>query len=79
MKMPKVFVLIHTETGKENDVLKDLKKLEVVKEAYAVYGSYDIIAKVVAEDMDVLNAIISGRIRRMDGINSTGTLFVIED
>jgi len=30
-------------------VLKDLKKIEGVEEAYAVYGVYDIIAKVGAE------------------------------
>jgi len=75
----KAFVLINTEVGKENDVLRDLKKLEAVKKVYEIYGYYDIIAEVEVEDIDLLAAIISDRIRRMKGINSTGTLIVIED
>ena len=77
--MVKAFVLINTEVGKENDVLRDLKKLEAVKKVYEIYGYYDIIAEVEVEDIDLLAAIISDRIRRMKGINSTGTLIVIED
>jgi len=47
--MPSAFVLINTEIGAENEVLKALKGIEGIEEAYAVYGVYDIIAKVRAE------------------------------
>ena len=53
--MPTAFVLINTEIGSSiADVLKDLKKVEGVDEAFAVYGVYDIIARVRAESMDKL-------------------------
>jgi DNA-binding Lrp family transcriptional regulator len=77
--MPKAFVLVNTEIGSEADVLKDLKKIEGVEEAYAVYGVYDIIAKVGAETMDKLKEIVTWRIRRLDKVRSTLTMIVIEE
>ena len=52
--MPTAFVLINTEIGSETDVLKELKKVEGVDEASAVYGVYDIVARVKADTMDRL-------------------------
>ena len=78
MEMEKAFVLIHTETGKENDVLKELKKIEGVEEAFIVYGGYDIVAKVVAENIEKLKEIVySGRLKKIDGIFSTRILIVL--
>ena len=46
VSMPIAFVLINAEIGSEADVLKELRKVEGVEEAYSVYGVYDVIAKV---------------------------------
>ncbi|MBS7647307.1 MAG: Lrp/AsnC ligand binding domain-containing protein [Candidatus Bathyarchaeia archaeon] len=77
--MPKAFVLINTEIGSEADVLKDLKKIEGVEEAFAVYGVYDIICRVSAETMDKLKEIVTWRIRRLDKVRSTLTMIIIEE
>ncbi|MEM3566673.1 MAG: Lrp/AsnC ligand binding domain-containing protein [Candidatus Bathyarchaeia archaeon] len=77
--MPKAFVLINTEIGSESDVLKDLKKIEGVEEAFAVYGVYDIIARVGAESMDKLKEIVTWRIRRLDKVRSTLTMIIVEE
>jgi DNA-binding Lrp family transcriptional regulator len=77
--MPKAFVLINTEIGSEADVLKDLRKIEGVEEAYSVYGVYDIIAKVSAESMDKLKEIVTWRIRRLDKVRSTLTMIIVEE
>ncbi len=63
--MPTAFVLINTEIGSESDVLKELKKVEGVEEASAVYGVYDIVARVKADTMDKLKEIVTWRIRRL--------------
>ncbi|PVX23907.1 MAG: AsnC family transcriptional regulator, partial [Candidatus Bathyarchaeum sp.] len=52
--MPMAFVLINTEIGSESEVLDELKKIDAVKEAYMVYGVYDVVAKVGADTMDKL-------------------------
>ena len=77
--MPKAFVLINTETGFMNEVLKELSKIEGVKEAYSVYGVYDIIAKVEAETMDGLKDIVTWKIRRISNVRTTLTMIVIEE
>lgn len=76
--MPTAFVLINTEIGLELDVLKDLKKVEAVDEAFAVYGVHDIVARVRADTMDKLKEIITRHIRRIDKVRSTLTLIVSE-
>ena len=77
--MPTAFVLINTEIGSESDVLKDLKKVEGVENASAVYGVYDIVAMVKAETMDKLKEIVTWRIRRLDKVRSTLTMIVVEE
>ncbi len=77
--MTSAFVLINTEIGAENEVLKALKGIEGIEEAYAVYGVYDIIAKVRAETMDKLKEIVTWNIRRLDKVRSTLTMIVIEE
>jgi len=76
--MVTAFMLITTETGSEADVLKDLKKVEGVDEAFAVYGAYDVIARVKADSMDKLKEIVTLHIRKVDRVRSTLTLIVSE-
>ena len=77
--MPTAFVLVNTEIGSEADVLKDLKKVEGVEEAYAVYGVYDIIARVSSDTMDKLKEVVTWRIRRLDKVRSTLTMIIVEE
>jgi len=71
------FVLINAEIGAENEVLKDLKAIQEVKEAHMVYGVYDIIARVETETMQELKDTISWKIRRLDKVRSTLTMIVV--
>ena len=78
--MPKAFVLINTEIGSESDVLKEIRKVEGVEEASAVYGVYnDVVAKVRADTIDKLNEIVTWRILRLDKVRSTLTMITVEE
>jgi len=77
--MPIAFVLINTEIGSEGEVLAALKKIDAVKEAYMVYGVYDVVAKVQADTMDKLKEIVTWHVRRLDKVRSTLTMIVIEE
>jgi len=70
--------MMNAEVGLEAEVLKELKKIADVKEAYFVYGVYDIVAKVEAETMKELREVIASKIRGIDGVRSTLTMIVIE-
>ena len=76
--MTLAFVLIASEIGAENEVYEALKKLPEVKEVYMIYGGYDLIAKVEAEDMDKLREVVIMKIRRMDKVRSTQTMIVMK-
>jgi len=53
--MPSAYILLNTEIGAENQVLKALKKIEGVEEAHNLWGVYDIIANVKADNMENSN------------------------
>jgi DNA-binding Lrp family transcriptional regulator len=76
--VPAAFVLINAEIGSEDEVLKELRKMEQVKEAYVVYGVYDIVAKVESETMDKLKEIVTWKVRRLNKVRSTLTMIVVE-
>src|SRR2546426_4889967 len=78
-RMPMAFVLINAEIGSEDAVVKELKAVSNVKEAYMVYGVYDIVAKVAADSMDKLKEIITWKVRRLNKVKSTLTMIVIEN
>ena len=74
--MSLAYVMINTVSEKVEAVLEELREIEAVKEAYMVYGVYDIIAEVKAENDYELWAIII-KIRKLNNIVSTLTLLVV--
>jgi len=72
------FVLINTQIGSEEEVLKTLREIKEVEEAHIVYGVYDIIAKVKAEDLNKLREIITWKIRKIKKVMSTTTMIIME-
>jgi len=78
MTMPLSYVLMNVQTGSEEKVLSEVRKVPNVKECHRVYGVYDLIAKVEADSMDALKEIVTWKIRRLDGVSSTLTAIVME-
>jgi DNA-binding Lrp family transcriptional regulator len=76
--MATAFCLINAEMGYEGDLLKRLKNTEGVRNAYAVYGVYDIIAQVEGDTMEEVKDAVSWRIRKLDKVRSTLTMIVVE-
>ena len=74
--MPAAFIVINAEMGSEEEVLDELKKLERVKEAYLVFGLYDIIVKVEADSMEELKDTVTWELRKMNKVRSTLTMLV---
>jgi len=77
--MPKAFVLINVESGSEEEVLKQIKKIAGVEEAYYSYGVYDIIAKIKAETMEKLRETVTQKMRTISKVRSTLTLIIMEE
>ena len=77
--MPVAFVLINTEMGSESEVLNALNKINDVKEAFLVYGVYDIVVKVESKTAEELRNIITWNIRKQDKVRSTLTLMTASE
>ena len=74
--MSVAYVMINTVPDKMEEVLKEIREIEGVKEAYMLYGVYDIIAEVrVGTIKELLGTIL--KIRILKHILSTLTLRVV--
>jgi DNA-binding Lrp family transcriptional regulator len=76
--MPLAIVLINAEVGSEDELLRELRKLNNVSEAHAVYGVYDILAKVEAGTMKELKEVITSKVRKLKNLRSSLTMMVLE-
>ena len=72
--MERAYVLINCDTGYEESIIKELKKMDSIKEIHGTLGVYDIIAKVESENQEKLKEAIIGDIRKLTNITSTLTL-----
>jgi len=76
--MPEAFVLMNAELGSEESIINELKKIDLVKHVYPVYGVYDIVALVEGESMDKVKETITWNVRKLNGVKSTLTMIVME-
>jgi DNA-binding Lrp family transcriptional regulator len=77
--MPLAFVLINTESGTEDKVIQELRKIRGIIEVHTLYGMHDIIVKVNIEDRpDKLKEDIIWKIRRINEVQCTTTLLVAD-
>ena len=74
--MALVYVLMNTEPSQMESALNEIKDIKGVVEAYMVYGTYDICAKVSAELPKDLKGIVK-KIRSKDNVLNTLTLMVV--
>ena len=72
------FVLIQCNNQSVEWVIEELKKVESVIEIQGVFGMYDIIIKVQANDSDTINKIILTQIRKIEKLKTTLTLLLID-
>jgi DNA-binding Lrp family transcriptional regulator len=73
------FVLVQCTIGHEMEVLRDLLKLDFVKEAKGTFGYYDILVKLVATTNKEIENTITKKIRKIKNVNTTTTISVIPE
>jgi len=75
--MVRAFVMLHVDLGCERDVLRRLRGMDGVVEAYVVDGVYDVVVVLEAESLDDLRNLIS-KVKGMDNVQSTLTMIAVE-
>jgi DNA-binding Lrp family transcriptional regulator len=76
--MPRAYVLFNVESGSEDKVLKQLRNISNVEEAYISYGVYDLVIRVKANTLEELKNSITHKIRTINQVRSTLTLIIVE-
>jgi len=78
------FVLANTELSSDMEIIGKMKDILVTEkdveyEIQGVYGIYDIVLKISSNSGEKLRAIITNKIRKIDKVQSTLTMMVIEE
>ena len=68
------FVLIHVSPLHESEVYNIVSKIPEVSEIHSLFGEYDLIAKIEADDFESLGDIVVNKIRTIEGVIDTKTL-----
>ena len=82
--MPTAYVLLNSDLGTDESIVNEVKQIldtesKVNYEVQGVYGVYDIVLKISADNAEELRAIITNKIRKINKVQSTLTMMVIEE
>ena len=74
--MEKAYILVSCEIGTEQDLAKQLERIEEVKHVMITYGDYDIVIEAETDNAAKMDEVITSKIRKLEKIRSTITLRV---
>ena len=82
--MPTAYILINSDLGTDVSIIEYLNKTlseekDIQFEVNGVYGVYDIIVKLTSENGETLRGIITNKVRKIDHVQSTLTMMVIDE
>ena len=67
-------VLIRLSSGREKLTMAKLKEIKGVSHLSAVFGRWDLVADIEAQDLNMMTNVVVGKIRAVPGVASTETL-----
>ena len=73
----KAYVLVVTDPGKTRRVMQALREIPSIVELHEVMGPYDIVVKIEVENLQDIPPILGGKIRIIEGIESTTSLVTL--
>ena len=82
--MPTAYVLLNSDLGSDESIISKVKEIldnesNIKYEVQGVYGVYDIVLKISSENTENLRSVITNKIRKIDKVQSTLTMMVIEE
>lgn len=70
------YLLIEVVSGEEYNLVATIRKIPEVKNAYIVYGAWDVIVEIRTKGMGELNSLVL-KIRRYGGVKRSATLIAL--
>jgi len=75
--MVEAYVLIQTEQGRMDEVVQRISQIAGVTDVDIVTGPYDAIARVAADDIDILGRLVVSQLQTVGGVVRTLTCPVV--
>lgn len=76
--MVEAYILIQTEVGKADSVVREIAGIDGVTSADPVTGPYDAVVRAQADDVDSLGKLVVAQIQAANGITRTLTCPIIK-
>jgi DNA-binding Lrp family transcriptional regulator len=74
--MVSAVILVNTDLDAQDNVLENLKLVDGVEEAHALYGVYDFYVKINASSIEDVKNITRFQIKQVSGVTSSLTLLI---
>lgn len=75
----KAYILFKISSGSEREICKKIVGFDEVSEASIIYGEYDLVAKVNAQDLGKLEEFLTEKIRTIPSVVLTSTMIVARE
>jgi len=75
---------LNSDLGSDQEIVTKIKEILGVEkglkyDVQGVYGIYDIVVKIESDNADHLRSVITNKIRKIDKVQSTLTMMVIDE
>jgi DNA-binding Lrp family transcriptional regulator len=71
-------ILVNTEAGVDTKAAKALKKIKGASGVCLVSGHYDVVATLKADSAEGILKLVYNKVRTIEGIEATHTMFCME-
>jgi len=68
------FILINIAPHHESEVYRKLSQISEIIELHPLFGEYDLIAKIEADDFEEMGGLVVNKIRSIKGVINTKTM-----
>jgi DNA-binding Lrp family transcriptional regulator len=76
--MATAYVLLKVTPGYERSIVKELRDVPEIEDINELYGEWDIITKVSVGRIEDLDALLSEKMRKIEGVTLTSTMIVAD-
>jgi len=70
------YVMFKVSSGTEREVAQKLIEFDEVMQADVIFGEYDVVAKILAKDIDALEDFVSDHVRSISNVLVTSTMII---
>ncbi len=72
------YIMMNVDLGREDEAIKELRKMKIVTDVYKVRGVYDLVARLQADSVSRIKETVSAKIEGISSVRSALTMLASE-